>query len=121
MTPLEVLIDLTESAEIPRVYELGKVPASPVYPYAAVSLSSPNALGRTLDGSAWTDLRFVVQMFGRSQGSVIALAEKFDAIFDGQILADFPDEPMSWREIGTGPYRDPDSGGVLSIVHTYRI
>lgn len=120
MTPIEALIDLTVPAEI-DVYELGKVPAKPSYPYAAVSLSSPNTLGRTLDGSAWTDLRFVVQMFGRTQASVLDLAAKFDAIFEGQVLTDFPDAPMSWREIGTGPYRDPDSGGVLSIVHTYRI
>lgn len=120
MTTLEDLIDLTEAAEIPRVYELGKVPTTIVYPYAAVSLSSPNDLGRMLDGSTWTDYRFVVQMFGRTQDAVLALAKKFDAIFKDEILPSLPGEPLSWREISTGPYRDPDAQGVLSIVHTYR-
>lgn len=50
------LDDLLEHvSHIPRVYKLGKVPASPVYPYAVASLSSPSDLGRMLCGDTWTD------------------------------------------------------------------
>ena len=120
MSDLDDLMQLAVDAGISRAYEVNKVPTTRSWPYAVFSLSSPNDLGRTLDGSAWTDRRLVVQMFGKSHDSVTATADKADAAFKDQCLTDFPDEPFCWREIATGPYRDPDDSGVLSIVHTYR-
>ena len=111
---------LAHVSHIPRVYKLGKVPASPVYPYAVASLSSPSDLGRMLCGDTWTDQRLVVQMFGRDVDGVTALAAKFDAEFKDRVLSDLPGEPFSWRELAVGPNRDPDDGGVIGITHTYR-
>ena len=117
---LDALIDRAEAVGISRVYKLGAVPDSPAYPYAVVGLGSPDAQGRTLDGSAWTDRRFTVQMFGRTHDSVLDLALLADAAFEAQTLTEFDDSPLSWRELSTPPYRDPDDAGVLSILHTYR-
>ena len=103
-----------------RAHKIGAVPPQPTYPYAVVSLQSPADLGRLLCGDTWTDQRFVVQMFGRDVDGVTWLAETFDDTFKDRILS-LSDSPFSWRELAVGPSRDPDDGGVLSIVHTYRI
>lgn len=120
MSALDLLIDRAVAAGVLRVYKLGAVPQSPAYPYAVVSLGSPDSVGRMLCGDGWTDRRLVVQMFGRSLDSVEELATFMDDAFEDVPLTELPDSPFSWRELSTPPYRDPDTGGVLSAVHTYR-
>lgn len=47
------------------------------------------------------------------------MAAQTFAAFDGKELP-LTDSPVAWQEIATAPYRDPDTQGVLSVLHTYR-
>jgi hypothetical protein len=99
-----------------RVYPMGKVPASPVYPYRTIGYSPNAPVVRTSEGSGDPLRRFVVQHFGRSADSVEAAAQDTFDTFDGQRVGG----DVCTQEIATPIMRDPDAGGVLSTTHTYR-
>lgn len=99
-----------------RVYAIGAVPASPVYPYTVIGYSPNAPQVRTNDGSGDPLRRFTAQHFGKSADSVEAAAATTFDTFDGkQVLGETCEQ-----EIATPIYRDPDATGVLSITHTYR-
>lgn len=102
-----------------RTYKLGAVPAGPTYPYRVVSLAPDAPQTRNLAGPGKPSGRFTVQHFGRSVESVLeTAADTFDT-FDGKPLP-LPGDPVAWQEIASSPYRDPDTSGVLDVLHTYR-
>lgn len=102
-----------------RNYKLGAVPASPTHPYRVVSLAPDAPQARNLAGPGKPAGRFTVQHFGRSVESVLETADDTFATFDGKALP-LPGEPVAWQEIASSPYRDPDTSGVLDVLHTYR-
>lgn len=102
-----------------RTYELGAVPSTPTYPYRVVSLAPDAPRVRDLGGSGNPAGRFTVQHFGRTADSVLTLAESTFTTFDGKPLP-LDGEPVAWQEIASSPYRDPDTQGVLDVLHTYR-
>jgi hypothetical protein len=99
-----------------RVYAMGKVPASPTYPYRVVGYAPDAPVTRTQNASGDPLRRFTVQHFGRSADSVEAVATATFDTFDGQRVGG----DVCTQEIATPITRDPDDQGVLSTTHTYR-
>lgn len=118
MSALDDLVAVLTTAGV-RAYKLGEVPASPVYPYAVLSLSPMPPRVRTMDAAGDRAGRFKVQHFGRTDASVSTLADVTFGAFDGKALP-LAGSPVAEQEISTDPYRDPDDQGVLDILHTYR-
>lgn len=119
MTDLDALQAALTAAGVARVYKFGAVPASPPFPYAVLSDAPAAPEVRRLSGSGDPAGRFTVQHFGRTADTVTAMAAQTFAAFDGKELP-LTDSPVAWQEIATAPYRDPDTQGVLSVLHTYR-
>lgn len=122
MNTLDALRAALDAGGIARVYKLGAVPASPTYPYAVVSNAPAAPQVRDLGGSGDPAGRFTVQHFGKSSDSIDVdggISGITFATFDGKPLP-LPGTPVAWQEIATTPYRDPDTQGVLSVLHTYR-
>lgn len=118
MTASEDLADLV--AALPgRTYKLGDVPPKPTYPYRVVSLAPDAPRTRLLAGPGEPSGRFTVQHFGKTAESVLETATATFAAFDGKPLP-LSGEPVAWQEIASSPYRDPDTQGVLDVLHTYR-
>jgi hypothetical protein len=99
---------------VQRVYKLNEVPASPVYPYAVVSMGAPDKVSRTLNGAAADLHRGVTQYFGRDIDGVLDLATLGD--LDGTFL----NGRLVTREVSSPPFRDPDDQGVLAVTLTYQ-
>lgn len=99
-----------------RVYEMGKVPASPAYPYVVVGYSPDAPQVRTQDGSGDPLDRFTVQHFGKSAAEIEDHSARSFAAFDGQQVNGW----TCWQELATPIFRDADDNGVLSTTHTYR-
>lgn len=119
MTTLDALRDALVAGGIARVYKLGAVPASPVSPYVVVGSAPAAPQTRFNDGSGDREGRFTVQHFGKSADVLDDLAALTFATFDAKPLP-LPGAPVAWQEIATTPHRDPDTQGVLSVLHTYR-
>lgn len=119
-TDLDRHVTRLTTAGVARAYKLGSVPTSPDYPYAVLSLDTGTARGRTAELSAGRMFNLAVQCFGRTDDAVRDLARLADVAFEGVALTDVTGSPVSTREIGTIPYRDPDDQGVLNVLHTYR-
>ena len=98
-----------------RVYKLGSVPASPVYPYRVIGYAPNAPVTRTQNGEGDRVRRFFVQHFGKSVDSVEAASDATFDTFDGQrVYGD-----VCTQETATLIDRDPDDGGVLYTNHTY--
>jgi hypothetical protein len=92
-----------------RVYKLNDVPASPVYPYAVVSMGAPDKVNRTKNGQAG-DLNLAsTQFFDRDIDGVLDLATLGD--LDGTYL----NGRLVTRAVSSQPFRDPDDQGVVAI------
>lgn len=120
MTSLfEAVVDAT--ADLPRLYPLGSVPASPTYPYGVLSAQMGRGDGYTLDsahGLRW--VRVTAQFFGRTSASALDHAEKATAAlldhslaFDGYVTT-----PLRFELDPTPPTRDPDAAGVVGVTTT---
>jgi hypothetical protein len=119
---LDDLVTLAEDAGINRVYAIGSVPATPTYPYVVVGADTGTpGLRRVGGGSTRKERRVTVQVFGRTTGSVLNLADLADDAFEDKVLSALDGGPFSMRELQTGILRDPDDNGVLSILHTYKL
>jgi hypothetical protein len=111
----------TATAAVPRLYPLGSVPASPVYPYCSYSAAFGRGDTFTNDGAEgirWG--RIVVQSFGKTADAAIDHAEKFRAALVGQFLT-----VTGWSSVGPitseldpAVDRDPDANGVVSLATT---
>lgn len=119
MTTLDALRDALVAGGIARVYKLGAVPPKPEYPYAVVSSAVAAPQTRFNDGTGNPEGRFTVQHFGKSADVLDDLAALTFATFDAKPLP-LPGTPVAWQEIATTADRDPDTQGVLSVLHTYR-
>lgn len=121
MSDLDLLLTRATSAGMTRVYKLGAVPASPVYPYAVLG-SDTGTPSSTRVGGDSVNMRHLLtlQMFGRTVESVLGLASLADAAFKDVTLTELSDDPFCFRVLSTAITRDPDTGGVLYALHTYR-
>lgn len=120
MSVIDDLVTIAEAA-IDRVYAVGSVPPSPVYPYAVIGADTGTpGLRRVGGGSTRKDRRVTVQLFGKNNASVMALADLADATFEDKVLA-LDGSPFSMREMQTPIMRDPDTTGVLYLLHTYKL
>lgn len=99
-----------------RVYQLGAVPTTVVYPYVVIGYAPNAPVVRTQDAAGDPVGRFTVQHFGRTADAVEDQAAITFATFDGKPVAG----DVCTQEVATLPDRDPDDRGVLSITHTYR-
>lgn len=104
-----------------QVHEAGKVPASPVTPYASVSVSAGGAgnyNNAAQHGSR--SYRIVAQIVGKSVTEVALAVEGAEAAYLDQRLtiADLDTTPCL-NPIATDPYRDPDAGGLLTCTLVY--
>ena len=119
MTDTVVIARLT-GAGVARVYEQGKVPPRPDYPYAVAGVDTGMPRARGLAGGAGTSLvRAYVQAFGRTTYSVRALLAAADEALNDVHLTELPSAPRSERELAAQILRDPDDDGVLYGLHTY--
>ena len=97
-----------------RVYKINEVPAAVSYPYCVVGVGTPSKIARGADGQAADLDRCTVQTFGHDADGVRAVAVLGD--LDGQFI----NGRLVTLELSTDPYRDPDDGGVLNVLRTYR-
>lgn len=104
-----------------QVHEPNKVPASPVKPYAVLSVSAGGAGNYNLaaqNGSR--SYRIVIQVFGRTITEVgLAVAGAEEAFLDQSLPADGFDTTPALNPIATDPQRDPDDDGLLTCTLVY--
>lgn len=109
------------TASVARLYEVGKVPASPTYPYGsyAASLGRGDTYLLSADeGVRWG--RVTVQAFGKTASSALAKAEEVRAALFGAHLAitGFAATPIR-TELDPVVVRDPNDSGVVGVTATY--
>lgn len=104
-----------------QVHEVGKVPATPVTPYAVPSVGSGAAGNYSLAAEHGTkSYRIAVQVFGKSVGEVGALVDVVDNTFlDKALSVPGYDTTPSAGEVSSPIIRDPDGGGLLMCLLTY--
>lgn len=109
------------TAGIVRAYDEGSVPASPAYPYQTRAVTPDRAGGYTLDSNhGFRTFRVVVRSFGRSATSALDIDAKTREVLEDERLtvAGWSCDPCR-VELGSAMTRDPDDGGVISVVSTY--
>lgn len=109
------------TAGAPRVYEFGKVPVSPDYPYAVVSagIGAPMAYNNAAQHGARRH-RLNVQGFGRTVNEVVRTLERADTAFLDQALTEVDEDVTPCiQDLATEPARDPDAGGVIYALVSY--
>lgn len=121
MTTLMGAVATATGGTAARMYPIGSVPASPIYPYASYSATFGRGDAFTHDGAEgirWG--RIVVQTFGKTVDAAIDHAEKFRAGLVGQFLT-----VTGWSSVGPvtselDPIadRDPDANGVVGVTTT---
>ena len=122
MSIADDLAALAVTAGITRAYPLGSVPASPAYPYAVIGCDTGTPVNRRLGGGTNRKPRRVtVQIFAKSDDVVLDYADKADNAFEDKVLSTLDGSPFSMREMQTPIMRDPDTSGVLYILHTYKL
>jgi len=122
MSAIDDLVALAVSAGMTRTYALGSVPPSPAYPYAVLGADTGTpGLRRVGGGTTRHDRRMTVQIFARSDDMLLDYAAKADAAFEDKVLGTLDGNPFCMRELQTAIYRDPDTAGVLNLLHTYKL
>jgi hypothetical protein len=122
---LDLLVTRAQAAGVQRVYKINAVPpdTTPAVAeaYMVLSLDTGVPTQRRKSGdTASKTRRLSVQCFGTSDDAVKDMALRADAAFYDQTLTELTGSPFSVRELSTGPYRDPDITGLLTILHVYR-
>lgn len=121
MSDLDLLKTRLNTAGALRVYKFGEVPKSPAAPYCVVSLDTGTPYSTRTDGrSPNTRWLLAVQLFGQSDDAVRDMAEYADEAFKDVVLTEIDGDPFSTRVLQTAIIRDPDAGGLLYALHTYR-
>ena len=122
MSILDDLAALAVTAGVTRAYPVGSVPPTPAHPYAVIGCDTGTPTNRRVGGG--TDRkprRVTVQIFAKSDDVVLDYAAKADLAFADKVLSSLTGRPFSMREMQTPIMRDPDAGGVLNILHTYKL
>lgn len=109
------------TAGVARLYALDDVPPEPEHPYGVYSASLGRGDAYTLDadeGIRWG--RVIVQTFGHTAASALALAEKVRAALVpvSLDLTGYDTTPCH-AELDPGVVRDPDDDGVVAVTATF--
>lgn len=121
MSVVDDLVTIAVAAGITRAYPVGAVPTGPSYPYAVIGADTGTpGLRRVGGGSTRKVRRITVQLFAKTDDNVLALAALADAAFEDKVI-NLPGKTFSMREMQTPILRDPDTTGVLNILHTYKL
>jgi hypothetical protein len=99
-----------------RVYAIGKVPASPTYPYRVLGFVPQAPVVRNSLGGGDPVRRFYVQHFSKTADGLEAITEQTFAAFDGKAFGG----DVITQETASAIDRDADDRGVYSSTHTYR-
>jgi hypothetical protein len=98
-----------------RVYAIGSVPASPLYPYRVIGYAPDVPAVRNMLADGDPRRRFTVQHFSRTADGLEAITADTFATFDGE-----PIDGDVCTQVVAGPLdRDPDDRGVLNQTHVY--
>lgn len=122
LTEDEAALEMLRAAYKPaQVHEQGKVPASPVTPYAVVSVSAGATGNYRLSGQHGSrGYRVAVQCFGKTKGELGRVVDAAEAAFlDRRIDLDGFDTSPCMTEVATPVVRDPDGGGSLYCLLTF--
>ena len=122
MADLDLLVDRAETAGALKVYKVGAVPTTnPGDAYIVLGLDTGTPTSTRTDGrSPNTTRRITAQLHSRWIEGVLDMAEYADEAFKDVVLTELDGDPYCWREMATQPARDPDAGGWLYALHTYR-
>lgn len=121
MSDLSTLVGLAEDAGVLRAYKVNEVPANPPGDYIVLALDAGNRKSTRTDGrSPGRTKGFSVQINAKTSDGIDALTTKVEAAFYDQNLTGITGSPFCWRALQVGPMRDPDGGGWLYALHTYR-
>ncbi len=107
-------------AGVSRLYGLGAVPTSPAYPYGTYSaaLGRGDAYTLATEGVRWG--RVVVQTFGKTPTSALAVTEAVRAaLVDARLDITGYDTSPCRAELDPQVTRDPDDNGVLVVTTTF--
>lgn len=109
------------AAPITRVYKEGKVPASPTYPYAIVTVTFDRATAYTNDADHGVgDYRITTRSVGADyDGAVDTDQRARGALLDQRITANSKSYGPGRMQVGAALVRDPDGGSVITVTSTY--
>lgn len=118
---LAAVADAQAVAGVARAYDEGSVPASPNTPYQTRSVSPDRAGGYTLDANhGYRMFRIVLRSFGKTLASALDMDTRArEELEDRRLEVDGWDCDPCRVELGSAVTRDPDAGGLLSVVTTY--
>lgn len=104
-----------------QVHEVGKVPATPVTPYAALSVSAGGGADYNLAAQHGSKAyRIVALVVGKSITEIaLAVEGAEDAFLDHSLIVSGMRCTPALNPIATDPYRDPDAGGLLTCTLVY--
>lgn len=110
-----------QAAPVSRVYKLGKVPASPAFPYATVTVTFDRATAYTNDAShGLGDYRVTTMAVGTdSDGAGDIDARARGVLLDAYLIADGKTYGPGRLQVGSALVRDPDGGALITITSTY--
>lgn len=110
-----------QAAPVARVYKIGAVPATPVYPYATVVASFDAASAYTLDADHGVGVyRVTTQSVGSNlDGAVDVDAKARGALLDQRLTVDGKTYGPGQLQVGSAVVRDPDGGAVITVTSTY--
>lgn len=118
----QAALDMLRAAYKPaQIHEQGKVPLSPVTPYAIPSVSSgASGTYRNSGQHSSKSYRIAVQCIGKTKSEIAKVVDATDVAFlDQQVaIAGFDTTPCR-AEITANVTRDPDGGGLLYCLLTY--
>lgn len=121
MSDLDTLVARAKTAGVVRAYKIGEVPATPGDTYMVLSLDVGFRSSTRVDGRSPNRVRrLAVQLNARSDDGFRDMATRADAAFNEVTLTGIATSPYCWREMHVGPTRDPDAGGWIYGMNTYR-
>jgi hypothetical protein len=110
-----------QAAPVTRVYKEGKVPASPAFPYAIVTVTFDRAAGYTLDADhGLGDYRITTRSISNDYDGAVDTDDRArHALLDQRITADGKTYGPGRMQVGSALVRDPDGGVVITVTSTY--
>lgn len=117
MTDLDIVLAAVVNGGVPRAHKPNEVPDNPQTPYTVVSVTRD--LPKHHDGTGapgtW-DLRATLQSFDVDDDGALDFDRMAVDALEGRILTGLNG---MWRtQVGAALVRDPDNGGLISVVST---
>lgn len=120
---MTALMDAVTAATntVPRLYPVGGVPTSPIYPYGVLSAVLGHSDGYSLDARHLVRHgRVVAQTFGRTADSALDHMDKITArLLDKTLAATGLQCTPCRAELDPAVVRDPDAAGVIGVTATF--